>query len=335
MYRTVVIGCGNIGASNEMDSGLMKPASHAAAFASNPRTTLAGVVDENAAARSRAAAYYTVPAYKDAGAALAELAPDVVVIATPPSSHEALLEAALRSGARAVVCEKPVSDSLESAERMAALAARSPQPVIVNHQRRFMPLFANIRDIVARGELGRVQQVSAYYTNGLFNNGSHSVDSISFLLGESPSWAMGATNDRNKTALFGPNVDGMLGFASGAVATLQSLDASAYGAHEFVLYGTKGAMTIRKWGYEAQIVPVKDGVTFSGVPELDWTGAVTTQDRRSMLADMVEHVADVLDGKTRPQSTLADGVDTMRALDALVRSAAQGSVRIPITYEKA
>lgn len=328
-YRGVVIGCGKIGATFEMESSLPKPASHAAALCANPRTTLTALVDPDPAAVQKAGEYYRVPTYTDAKECVEKLRPDIVVIATPPQTHEELLSLVLSLDTRAVICEKPVSDTPEAAARMLALAKRSGSIVILNHQRRFLPLFIAARKRIAAGELGEIQQVSAYYTNGLLNNGTHLVDALQFLLNDTVRWAIGVTNERNTTAPFGgKNIDGLIGFSTGAVTALQSLDNASFGIHEIRILGKKGALIIGRHGTQFAWVPVQEGVTFAGVRELDGEGAVVEEDTSSMLEHTLAHTLDCLEGKAVPGSTLEEGYQALRILDALVRSAAQNSTRV-------
>lgn len=329
-YTAVVLGCGKVGATFEMDSGLIKPASHAAAFVANPRTELIALVDADSVALKRAGDYYKVATYTDARACLEKLKPDIVVIATPPSTHEEYLLLALELNIPAVICEKPVSDSLESAERMRAQATETKSIIVVNHQRRFFPLFREAREKIRSGALGRIQQVTAYYSNGLLNNGGHTVDALNFLLDDTAVWAMGVENKLNTAAPFGANIDGLVGFSNGTVVALQSLDNDSYGAHDFQIFGTQGALVIRQYGFRFEWLLPKDGVTFAGVKELDWENATTTVERRSQLQGTTAHVVECLDGKTQSESTLEDGYRTMQVLDALVQSAAEGGKRVII-----
>lgn len=319
-YTAVVLGCGKVGATFEMDSGLIKPASHAAAFVANPRTELIALVDADSAALKRAGDYYKVETYTDARACLEKLKPDIVVIATPPATHEALLKLALELKVPVIICEKPVSDDLESAQRMVISAKDSSSIVIVNYQRRFLPLFREARDNIRSGALGRIQQVTAYYSNGLLNNGGHTVDALNFLLDDTAVWAIGVENKLNTTAPFGTNIDGLIGFSNGAVVALQSLDNDSYGAHDFQILGTQGALIIRQYGCRFDWLTPRDGVTFTGVKELDWGQATTTVERRSMLEATIAHAVERLDGTAQPESTLEDGYRTMQVLDALIKS---------------
>lgn len=328
-YKGVVIGCGKVGATFEMDSGLIKPASHAAALAANSMTELVGLVDPDEGALKRATDYYGAQGFKDAREAIAECRPDIVTVSTPPGTHEEYVLLCLELGVPLIVCEKPVADTLEQAQRMIAAAKGSASVVIVNHQRRFFGLYKEARERIASGELGRIQQVSAYYSNGFFNNGTHAIDAIRFLLDDDAAWAIGVENPLNATAPFGTNIDALVGFAKGAVAAVQSFDNAAYSPHEIRIMGEKGALLIPHHGFVFEYVPVREGVTFAGMKELDWEGSEVKTERRSMLEGTIAHAVECLRG-AMPQSTLEDGYKTMQALEAVARSAKEGGTKILI-----
>lgn len=331
IYRGVVIGCGKIGATFEIDSGLPKPASHAAALVANPHTELVALVDPDAAQLKQAGKYYNATTFSDPKECLKALRPDIVVIATPPQTHESLLSLALEAEARAIICEKPVSDILESAKRMIARARSSSSIVILNHQRRFFPLFQDVRRRILAGELGEIQQASIYYTNGLLNNGTHAIDALQFLLDDTALWAVGLQNKKNTVAPFGGlNIDGLFGLKRGTVVSVQSLDNSAYGVHDIRIFGTKGALTIGRYGYAFTWARPKNGVTFEGMQELDWENVETQFDKRSMLQATIAHTVDCLEGIIKPQSTLEDGYHTMQVLEALSQSAANDGKKIGV-----
>lgn len=99
---------------------------------------------------------------------LDELAADpdvqVVHIASPNSAHYAQAKAVLEAG-KHVICEKPLANtSKETAELVAIAAARPKQAAAVNYNIRFYPLCHEMRDRVARGDIGRVLSVTGSYT---------------------------------------------------------------------------------------------------------------------------------------------------------------------------
>ncbi|GAC1468614.1 MAG: Gfo/Idh/MocA family oxidoreductase [Isosphaeraceae bacterium] len=92
--------------------------------------------------------------------------PDVVVvhIASPNQAHLEQARSVLRSG-RHVLCEKPLATGSSETNELRNLAATRPrQASAVNYNVRFYPLCHEIRERVARGDLGRILSVSGSYT---------------------------------------------------------------------------------------------------------------------------------------------------------------------------
>jgi myo-inositol 2-dehydrogenase/D-chiro-inositol 1-dehydrogenase len=83
---------------------------------------------------------------------------DGVVIATPTSTHAALLERAMRAGVP-TFCEKPVTLDLAAAARLTALERDLGVVVQVGFQRRFDTGYRAARELVRSGALGTVYSV--------------------------------------------------------------------------------------------------------------------------------------------------------------------------------
>ncbi|MCO5090334.1 MAG: Gfo/Idh/MocA family oxidoreductase [Bosea sp.] len=98
---------------------------------------------------------YGVPrAVGEIGEVLAIEDVDVVTICTPPSSHYGLIVQALAAG-KSVVCEKPLTSSLELVDRIIEAQARSPGRVMPIFQNRFGSGVARARHIIQSGLAGR------------------------------------------------------------------------------------------------------------------------------------------------------------------------------------
>ncbi|MEW2420776.1 Gfo/Idh/MocA family protein [Streptomyces nigra] len=90
---------------------------------------------------------------------------DLVDICTPGDSHAEIALAALAAG-KHVLCEKPLANTVEEAEAMAAAAARAQadgQVAMVGFNYRRLPATALARDMVAEGRLGRLRHVRVTY----------------------------------------------------------------------------------------------------------------------------------------------------------------------------
>jgi predicted dehydrogenase len=120
---------------------------------------------------------------------------DIVIIATPPSSHAELVENMMVSG-RTVICEKPFVGRKCDAEHLDRLSAERNCNLFVAHFRRCFPSVRLARSLVESGILGAVIEVSAYeggrfsweaesgyvykdpYGGVLFDTGSHTIDML-------------------------------------------------------------------------------------------------------------------------------------------------------------
>jgi len=162
--RLGIIGMGNIGKY------------HAAYLLEGkvPRAELVAVADALAPLETFAAR--GLKTYAAGEALLRSGAVDAVIIATPHYQHTTLGIAAFQAG-RHVLVEKPISVHKADAERL--IAARRERPELVfgaMFQLRTEPRYVRIKQLIARGELGKLVRASwiitdwfrteAYYASG-------------------------------------------------------------------------------------------------------------------------------------------------------------------------
>jgi predicted dehydrogenase len=112
---------------------------------------------------------------------LADDSIDAVVLATPTATHARLAVAVVQAG-KHVLVEKPLAASSEEVDRIEA--ARGDRVVMVGHTFVYNSGVAALRDLVASGELGRVQYVDSVRAalgpirqdvNALWDLGAHDV----------------------------------------------------------------------------------------------------------------------------------------------------------------
>lgn len=335
-YKAVIIGCGNIGALLEADPLRPKPATYAGAFLTHPDIHLAGFIDCSAGALRQARSLFpSAAAYENAEKCLKQEQPDIVAIATPPATHFRYLKMCQKYDVDAVICEKPVSDSLAEAIKMSRLEADKKMIILVNYQRRFFESFRRARKKIQLGKLGKIRQITAYYSNGIHNNGSHVIDTLRFLLQDKIVAVTGAINSNNSTHPKGDyNVDGMLFFQRGAVATIQSFDQNTYGIHEIRLLGDKGALFINHYGFDFHWIPVRASHFFTGISELDYSAQDKELKKIGMVKGVVDHLVACLSGIEKPLCTIRDATKNLVVLSALVSSAKRGGRRIVIKRSK-
>ena len=163
---------------------------------------------------------------------------DAVYITTPNTKHTELAIAAA-TGGKHVFCEKPMATSVADARAVVEAVNRSKGVFQVGHNRRFAPVYARLKQMLAesypphsahvkmnRGELMHPEWVGDPQVTGgfLYETTIHMFDMMRFLFGEvSTLHAIGSTHEY-------PEVDDfsvLLKFTSGVHATFaSSADAS-------------------------------------------------------------------------------------------------------------
>src|SRR5262245_44480925 len=104
----------------------------------NPDTSLVGVADADVASARQAVTASGVRACQDYRELLSDTGVEAVVISTPVHLHEEMALAAFAAG-KHVLCEKPLSNSVESCRRMLAAARSSGRTLAVGFNHRYYP----------------------------------------------------------------------------------------------------------------------------------------------------------------------------------------------------
>ena len=178
--RAAVIGAGSMGVN------------HARVYSELDSVELVGVADPNRGAADRASRRYHTAAFADCETLIAAVSPDLVSVTVPTRLHEEVALEAIRSGTH-VLIEKPLALSVEAAQHVVEAAAKAHVKLSVGHIERFNPAVVEIRQRLARGELGRIFQVHARRLSPfpgriddvgvILDLATHDIDVIRYLLG--------------------------------------------------------------------------------------------------------------------------------------------------------
>jgi predicted dehydrogenase len=136
-------------------------------------------------------------------ATLRQVLPDVdaVLVATPPSTHEAVALEAIEAG-KHVLVEKPLAPTVAAARRLIAAASMAGVTLMVGHTFEYNPAVRKLRELVSSGVLGELFYIDSARLNlGLYQNdvnvifdlAPHDVSIINHVLGRTPvavqAWA--------------------------------------------------------------------------------------------------------------------------------------------------
>ncbi len=87
---------------------------------------------------------------------------DIVDVSTPGDSHAEIAIAAAKAG-KAVICEKPLANTVREAERMLAAVERAGVAHMVCHNFRRIPAVCLAQQIIAEGRLGEIRHFRGAY----------------------------------------------------------------------------------------------------------------------------------------------------------------------------
>lgn len=145
--------------------------------------------------------YATADIVDSSDAIINDAAIDLVVIATPNTSHYDLARQALEAG-KNVVVDKPFTITSADAEKLIKLANEKGKLLSVYHNRRFDSVAKTVRKVIASGMLGTLVEYEAHYDrfrnyhrpnawreddlpgSGIFYDlGAHLIDEVQMLFG--------------------------------------------------------------------------------------------------------------------------------------------------------
>lgn len=248
---------------------------------------------------------------------------DLVVVATPNTSHHPIAKQALLAG-RHVVVDKPFTPTLAEAEDLVRVAQQQRRIVTVYQDRRYTGDFATVQKVIAEGALGRVVTFESHFDrfrpelkpnawreqalpgSGVwFDIGPHLFDQALLLLGVPE--AIGADIRRERAgALVDDSFDVTLYYREArALLRASMLAVPPPHAPTWIVHGTKGSFI--KSGMDPQEAALKEGRT---PDERDWDvepaelyGTLITPDAtqtvptvRSSFARYYENVRDAMLG---------------------------------------
>lgn len=329
-YRTALVGVGKVGASYANDpltQRFYQYISHAQVLANHPSFAWDAAVDPNASALAEAQARW---GFRHAARTIEELIaqydPEVLVIATPPTVR--LDPVVACPNLKAVLCEKPLGNSIEEAKSFLDHCDARNILVQVNLWRRCDELYGRLAAGHLQELIGRPQAAHGVYGNGLLNNGTHIVDMCRMMLGEVAEVSvLGLVEKHNDLPLANDfDVSFSLTLADGMVVTLQALDFRFYREIALDIWGENGRLELLNEGLTNRLSRRAPHRALVGADEI-------AVDAPEMLAPTVgdalyrvyDNLAAALRGDESLRSSGASAWSTAVIIDAIRKCAEAGN----------
>jgi len=219
---------------------------------------------------------------------------DAIIVATPHPSHPEIAINAMRAGLH-VLCEKPLSERVSTADAMIATAKETDMVLGVMLQMRMRPVFAKAIQIVQSGLLGRIYRVTmictsfrtqAYYNSGgwratwsgegggvMMNQAPHNLD-LFYLLGGKPETIHARTETRLHDIEVEDLAEAMLTYPGGGTGYFYCTTNESGPGDMMEVFGDKGKLcyrdnTLRYFRFEPGVKEFIDStLEMWGKPEL-------------------------------------------------------------------
>jgi predicted dehydrogenase len=279
-----------------------------------------------------------VTAHAGYAALIADPAVQAVYIPLPNHLHAEWAVAAARAG-KHVLCEKPLAPDLAQARAMAEAARAAGVLLMGAAMYRFQERTRQIKARVDAGAIGELRLVRAAFCfrhanpadhrlrpefggGALLDVGFYGVDVACLMFDAAPESVYA------QASYAGSGVDvttvGLLRFSGGRLATVEASFGTAL-QQTYSLLGSDGAIDLPQDAF----VPWGEAASYTLRGPGDAVGAVEHAPNRNQYQLMVEHFAEAACGTVAPAYTVAEGLRTMGALDALARSARSGRPESP------
>ncbi|HET8781540.1 MAG TPA: DegT/DnrJ/EryC1/StrS family aminotransferase [Pyrinomonadaceae bacterium] len=329
---------------------------HARVIGANPLLELAAATDAQAGAGRKVAADLGVKWFDSADEMIGSGAVDAVVIATPHWQHADIAVNALKAGLH-VLCEKPLSVTVEQSDRVLEAAAESRGMFVVVHQKRFEPAYLFVKQLLDSGELGQLYRCSmiesawrseSYYRSSpwrgtwrgegggvLLNQAPHILDRYAWLCGMPET-----VNARCDTTLHDIEVEdtasAILYHANGAHGYIHISTIEAPAISRMVLCCDRGRITVENG--KVQVAKLRDSIRERTATDTQPMGALESETRTINLPTDGEVLGVFYDdfvAAVHGTGTLTcpgdEGRNAVELANAMLLSSAQGtSVSLPL-----
>jgi UDP-2-acetamido-3-amino-2,3-dideoxy-glucuronate N-acetyltransferase len=247
-----------------------------------------------------------------------------VVIAAPAGQHYSLAKQAMQAD-KHVFVEKPLALEIKHAEELCQISESLDKVLMVGHLLQYHPAFNKLKELVANGDLGRLQYIYSNRLslgkirreeNILWSFAPHDISMILSLVGELPSHVTTVGNNYLHEKLTDITTT-HLSFPNGINAHIFVSWLHPYKEQKLVLVGDKGMAEFndsRDWDNKIQLYPHKiEWIDGNPLPNKADAIAVSVKEDEPLKREC-QHFLDCVQSNTRPRTDGREGLNVLRVL---------------------
>jgi len=268
-----------------------------------------------------------------------------VVIATPAETHFTLAREALLAG-KHVYVEKPLVLNEEDGEELIRIADKAGLVLMVGHLLQYHPAFIRLKELVASGELGRVNYIHSQRLNLgkvrreeniLWSFAPHDISMILSLALAEPESVMATGGNFLHSKIADVTVS-HLEFPSGLKGHIFVSWLHPFKVQNLVVVGEKQMAVFDDTNpWEDKLLLYPHEIKWQGtVPMVSKANAIRVEvERAEPLRRECERFLQCIESGERPLTDGQEGLRVLRVLNACQRSLDQGGRRISLSPSKA
>lgn len=307
---------------------------------------LHGIASRNPETRLQIERERGCKAYEGFEAVLADPDVDLVVLATPNSTHADMAVRAMEAG-KHVVTDKVMCLNLQECDRMIATSEKTGKMLSVFQNRRWDGDFLTVKRILADGRLGDVHWIemawqkfgppkgwraqAAMGGGRFYDLGAHLVDQLLLLFPQTIESVYCRMHNAFPKCDVESHAMIVVGFAGGATGVCDLSSQAAIGKPRFHVFGTKA--TFVKYGLDPQEEAMKAGDIDSATESESQYGRLHDGKSEIVVPTLVgrwreyyENIVDVLTRCGEPAVKLTEARRVVAVLDAAISASRSNSV---------
>ncbi len=333
------IGAGRAEVGGPAALGTLVPDSHASAYDFVDATRVVAVCDIVPALIDGFQAAWAdvlpnVSGYRDYRDMLDRERLDLVSVVTGDHLHAQIVVDAAQAGVKGIICEKPLATSISDADRMIAAVDRAGIPLMVDHTRRWFPLWVQVAKEIESGAIGDVVRIVAQAGGPRamwFRNGTHLTDLVVWYAGGAMQAIYALIEEQFRD--YGPRYAGDGGRDPGTDPAVSALVEFDSGVRGFINMDKRipAEFGIQVWGTEGRIVVESDEARVVTLDErlgFQIRPLHYPQFTHAGLAGCVNEMVDLVRNGGQPSSSAIEARKTVEILVGALQSQAAGGVRL-------
>ncbi len=326
MYKVGIVGTGRIGFLLEYDPLRIKPCTHIGGIIKNKKLKITTACDINKNRLNLFGKKFNVKnLYTNYKQMLKQEKIDILVVSTWTNSHKEITIEAAKKGIKLIVCEKPMAFTTKECKAMVAACKKYNTILVINHERRYDPMYRKVKKMLDQKIIGDVRTVIANVLtsisfkkksfiidkSSLLHDGTHLIDISLFLFGK-PKRIRGFIPSYRKDTAYG-----IIEFRNGIILFLEAGGDRKYFNFELDIQGTEGRIIV---GNEyLELWKRKKSPRYTGFFELEQQKFPKFPDKNQFIEEYKEVTA-LLDGKIKiPTSSGDDGMKTIELIEKLTK----------------